>query len=506
MATDVASETFLEESASLLVGLRMGGVGVWRWKIDSDALQWTANLENVHDLPAGSFDGTLSSFQNDIHPDDVQKVWSEIQTTLRTGAPYRTVYRTAPRIGEETLWIEASGGIVGATDGTRFLTGICHDVTARIRDEQELQRRLNQQSAIARFGSFALGEGDFQNILDRAVTLAAEILDLPLSKILEFADSADHLVLRAGLGWKPGLVGEAAVGIEMESQAGFTLVSEEPVIVDDLRRETRFSGPQLLHDHGVRSGMSVTVPGIDQRPFGVFGVHDTRLRSFSEADVEFFVALANIVANSARQRAADQQRNLLLREMAHRAGNMLQLVSTIANQTFVAERDAGEARAAFSERLASLSRANFLVAHGGWSETRIILLVEEALQPFRERLDLRGGDILLPPDLSFDLALILHELSTNSAKYGSLGAGDGEIEISWSLARDEAGERVLRIVWHDPQARPEGEQDGESGAKGTGFGAKLLKALIERKWRGEIEVDRRAGYRFAFTIRLAAEA
>jgi two-component sensor histidine kinase len=478
----------------------MGGVGVWRWKIDSDALEWTPNLEAVHDLAPGSFDGSLSSFQRDIHADDAQGVWARIQDTLLTGAPYRTVYRTAARQDGETLWIEASGGIVTGEDGARYLTGICQDVSARVQGERELQRRLRQQKAIAQFGSFALAEDDFQKILDEAVSVAAEVLDLPLTKILQFADAADQLVLKAGIGWKEGLLGVAAVGIERESQAGYTLIDDAPVVVVDLLTETRFDGPQLLHDHGVRSGMSVVIPGVDKRPFGVFGVHATSIRPFSDSDVEFFVALANIVANSARHHAAHAQRDLLLREMAHRAGNMLQLVSTIATQTFVGNADIDAARHSFSERLGSLSRANYLVAQGGWSATRILLLLEQALQPFRQRLTLHGRDILLPPDLSFDLGLIVHELATNSAKYGTLGAQDGHVAIRWSMSVGRDGIRTLRLVWDDPLTTATKDQ------RGTGFGGKLLSALIERKWAGAIEIDTGAGYRFSLSIPVPAEA
>lgn len=488
--------TFLDDSDSLIEGLRMGGVGVWRWRIESDVLEWTENLEQVHGLPAGAFDGTLASFQRDIHPDDAQGVWERIQNTLLTGEPYRAVYRTPPRVGDETLWIETSGGIVADAKGVRYLTGICQDVTARVRSEKELERRLRQQRAIEQFGSFALAEREFQKVLDGAVAVAAEILDLPLTKVLQFADAADHLVLQAGIGWHEGLVGAACVGIEKESQAGFTLLENKPVIVTDLLSETRFSGPQLLHDHGVRSGMSVVIPGMDRRPFGVFGVHDRKSRTFAESELEFFISLSNIVANSARQHAADAHRDLLLREMAHRAGNMLQLVSTIANQTFVGD-DVDAARHSFSERLGSLSRANYLVAQGGWTSTRIITLLEQALQPFLARLKFSGRDVLLPPDLSFDLGLIVHELATNSAKYGALGNGSGIVEVSWRMSTNSDGVRCLDVVWYDPVS------SDASAAKRKGFGSKLLAALIERKWGGEMVVEREQGYRCAFTLRLA---
>src|SRR5690606_36387269 len=106
-------------------GLLLGGAGIWRWKIDSDELQWTRNLPDIHQLPEGAFDGTLSSFQRDLHPDDAADVWRQITASIETGAPYRTAYRTAPRPGQKELWIETSGGVATGADGARYLTGVC---------------------------------------------------------------------------------------------------------------------------------------------------------------------------------------------------------------------------------------------------------------------------------------------------------------------------------------------------------------------------------------------
>jgi two-component sensor histidine kinase len=473
---------FLTDAAAIEEGLRLGGAGVWRWKIDSPLLEWTRNLESVHHLPPGSFDGSLQSFQLDIHPEDVGQVWEKITNTIATGAPYRAVYRTAPRADAEAIWIETSGGLTIAPDGSKHLTGICHDVSERVRNEHELERRLVQHNAVARFGSFALNERNLQNVLDGAVQIAADVLRAPLTKILQFADTADHLVLRAGIGWADGLIGRGKVGIEQESQAGFTLLQNEPVIVRDLLSDTRFNGPPLLHEHQVRSGISVVIPGSEVRPFGVFGMHTREVRRFDQTDAEFLQSLANIVAGAARQVAAVDHQALLVREMAHRAGNMLQLVSSIAGQTFSSDADAHAARHSFNERLAALARSNYVISRGGWTSTRFVEVVEAALEPFGERVSTKGRDILLPPELCFDMGLVLHELATNSVKYGALGRDEGRTSLQWSIDPRPGGSQTFCLIWDDPSST------SKPSAKGSGFGTKLVSALIERKWSGCVSI------------------
>jgi hypothetical protein len=80
-----------------------------------------------------------------------------------------------------------------------------------------------------------------------------------LCKALELLPASNQLFLRAGIGWKEGLVGHAMIPGGDDSQAGYTLKVNEPVVVEDLRMETRFNGPMLLNDHGVVSGVSCII-------------------------------------------------------------------------------------------------------------------------------------------------------------------------------------------------------------------------------------------------------
>lgn len=214
----------------------------------------------------------------------------------------------------------------------------------------------------------------------------ATALDVPLTKILAFEDSAEKLKLVAGVGWPDGLVRNASVGIDLESQAGYTLLSSELIVIKNLVSETRFSGPALLWDHGVVSGMSVTISGSEGRPFGVLGIHTPEPRIFDKGDQDFLSSLAAIVANVARKEDAKSQSSLLIREMSHRAGNMLQLVNSIAAQTFRHSSDPNVAREAFNQRLSSLARANHAIAQQGWVNTGLQLVVEQTLSPFADKI------------------------------------------------------------------------------------------------------------------------
>ena len=171
------------------------------------------------------------------------------------------------------------------------------EVARLLEVERELNSRLRQQAAIAQIGQLALACTDLHGLMQEIVELTAQILDVELCKILELAIGGDKLLLKTGIGWQEGLVGQAMVSTGTESQAGFTLLYNDPVIVEDLRKETRFRGPNLLIEHDVVSGMSVVIPGID-KPYGVLGVHTRQPRRFDRDDANFLKAVSNILASA----------------------------------------------------------------------------------------------------------------------------------------------------------------------------------------------------------------
>ncbi len=186
--------------------------------------------------------------------------------------------------------------------------------------------------AIARLGRSALRTGVLAPLFEEALETLRQVLDVELAKILELQPGGESLLLTAGAGWPPGLVGSAAVSSGCGSQAGYTLGRRGAVVVENLAEDERFQGPPLLTENGVVSGMSVII-GSDRDPWGVLGVHSRQHRAFTPDDVHFLEAVANILSEAIGRVRNEGE----LRDREHR----LQLV-TDAIPVLIAYCDRGE--------------------------------------------------------------------------------------------------------------------------------------------------------------------
>jgi signal transduction histidine kinase len=169
------------------------------------------------------------------------------------------------------------------------------DVTQRVKLEGQLARRKAQQEAVARLGQAALEGVEVPFLLDRAVHEVATYLDVEFAKLVEPIGDGRTLLLRAGVGWHKGVVGQATMSAEGGSQAAYAIHAHGPVIVEDLRTETRFLTPALFIEHGIVSGLSVLV-GPRDAPLGVLGAHSKHPRHFVQEDLNFLQAVANLLA------------------------------------------------------------------------------------------------------------------------------------------------------------------------------------------------------------------
>jgi PAS domain S-box-containing protein len=179
--------------------------------------------------------------------------------------------------------------------GRRVLCEVLRDITEQKRISDALAARVQQQAAVAELGQQALAGADLPTLLANTAILATTTLGVEFCKILELQPDGSSLLLSAGAGWREGWVGNTILSAGLDSHAGYTLVSDAPVIVEDMPNETRFHPPPILMEHNVISGMSVLIRGRD-RPFGVIGVHTATRKEFTKDDINFLQSVANVLA------------------------------------------------------------------------------------------------------------------------------------------------------------------------------------------------------------------
>jgi signal transduction histidine kinase/ActR/RegA family two-component response regulator/HAMP domain-containing protein len=187
--------------------------------------------------------------------------------------------------------------------------GMAESLQQRVKErenaEKTLLHRALQQTVVAALGQFALTNSDLAALLNQAVMLVGQTLEVEYCAVFELTRDS-QLLMQAGAGWKSGSTGKATLPADNRSQAGFTLGSGEPIVVADLRAETRFIMSPLLMDHGVISGVTIAIPTHD-RPFGVFCVHTTKLRNFTGDEVQFLLACATAVGMAVARKRADAE-------------------------------------------------------------------------------------------------------------------------------------------------------------------------------------------------------
>lgn len=211
---------------------------------------------------------------------------------------------------------------------------------------------------------------------------------------------------------------------------------------------------------------------------------DLSVRAEAASRIEELAELATSFNEMAdRRRHAEEQQQILLRELNHRMKNSFTAVRSIAAQTLSHTGNEEEFRRAFDGRLAALSRASTLITSGNWQVADLQALIETTLEPFRagDNLRLRGPRVTLASEAGLTLGLALHELATNAAKYGAFSAPEGRVEIAWAVQSEaEAPRLILDWTEHGGPAVEEPER--------RGFGRSLIERSVAYELDGSAEL------------------
>jgi two-component sensor histidine kinase len=316
-----------------------------------------------------------------------------------------------------------------------------------------LRLRIRQQELLAELGVLALQRTSFTDLLNHTARMTAEGLDAEYCKIMEYIPADKRLLVRAGVGWGEGVVGNATVGADLDSPAGYALQTGKPVISNHLENEERFRTPELLAEHGIRRAMNVILQG-DGLPFGVLEVDSQSEGEFGEHDIAFLQGAANILGMAIEQQqyqrrlqAALDRHQILLKEVNHRVKNSLQVVSSMLHLQANAANDPAlsERLREASTRILAVGRAyNRLAYNADYENVDLVAYLREVVQdlesavaPCKVQFD-APNDIEFPADRAILVALIVNELILNAGRHAYPDSPEGVIRLQLVLSDDKA--------------------------------------------------------------------
>jgi len=329
-------------------------------------------------------------------------------------------------------------------------------------EEQALARVREQRRAIeglSRIGPEGLAP---QRLMQHVAAQVSRVTNIERTKVMRYRPEKGDLLIEAGVGWAPGVVGNATLDVDYRSPAGRAFQTGAPVAIQNISEAKEFELPELLRAHGIVSLLNVPVM-INGATWGVLEVDNTEPSKFDEWDVSFLVAVANImgvclaltdakqrnleaVAQGARQRA---NFDVLIREIQHRIKNNLQIIIAFLTQKLrefspeVRERmNAVVARiqaVALAHDLLSIGDKHSSVDFGDYLQSLCA-----NLRPQRPdvTIEVVAERTTIPIDRAVPAGLVVNELVTNSMKYAFSNSG-GSIKVHFSLVANSSEACVL---------------------------------------------------------------
>ncbi|WP_309084462.1 histidine kinase dimerization/phosphoacceptor domain -containing protein [Chelativorans sp.] len=385
---------------------------------------------------------------------------------------------------------------------------------------EELEYRLRQQQLAAEYALFALRTHDVQSLLQEASRVCAQALQSRMSKVMEYLPEEDRFLVRAGVGWQSGIVGEARTGADEKSPTGYAFRTGSSVVSDHLTGESRFRTPRILAEHGVKRAINAVIQCGGER-FGVLEVDSPVEGRFTEADLLFVTGLANLLGVALeRQRFEEalrrkeellekalEHQKVLADEIGHRVKNSLAIVAGLLSMQARASPDTtlrqalddAQARVQAIARIHDRLRRKEDVGSVNLAEFLGDLCRDCHASAPRHELVQEIAPVTLATDQAISLGLISNELITNALKY-AYPEGSGRVVIKVA----EAGDGLLRFEVCDEGVGI--EATAGSAAPRDGLGRRVI-ATLSRHLGGTPEwQDADPGTRFVLTFRPEAPA
>jgi len=407
---------------------------------------------------------------------------------LAGGAPRvlnRRIEITALTADGREIPVELSITTTDTSEGPLFI-GFLRDITAGKTAEAALRRQASEAQLMFDIARMAAEAASFEAALEQVLAAICEVSGWSVAHAFVVPDADPPRLVSTAIWYEdePGVaepLRKATEQVEFAPNVGLPgtiLATGEPMWVADADADGNF--PRASSGFRGAFGFPLKAGG------RIIAILEFFARSPSRPDAERLLTvrvLGEQVGRVFERRRREDRERLLLHELNHRVKNLLMVIQAIATQTFRKAATHEEGLAAFSGRLQALARAQDHLLDSEWTDVSLRSVLESAIGGSGnslERFEIAGPELKVIADRSVPIALALHELCTNSIKYGALSVPGGTVKVTWTVDDER---RHVDFEWR--------EAGGPAVAAPTrrGFGSTLLTSNLARELGGEVSVD-----------------
>jgi two-component sensor histidine kinase len=309
--------------------------------------------------------------------------------------------------------------------------------------------RKSLSDRLSAFGAQAAQHPDVDELLATACKEVADAVGVSHVKVLEDLPEELAMLVRAGVGWRDGIVGNTKIPAGLDSAAGFTLQTGKPMLANDLDNEDRFRIPEFLREHGIKSAANVLIKSGDF-VFGVLEADSLILNYFKESNIDVLQAFANILALAISQSklaaenyALSKKLDLSLQELAHRIKNNNNMLLSMVNlqKRNANLKEISQALSDISNRIMVMTAVDDFLdpsdevelidvpSYAGAIAERLFSQLSDSSMPVRVTTEFQDG--YLPRNQAQSVGIIINEFVTNSFKYAFKDGGELSARISF---------------------------------------------------------------------------
>jgi two-component sensor histidine kinase len=356
---------------------------------------------------------------------------------------------------------------------------------ASMRDVTELrsgEETIAAQQRLQEISTHLVGEEKADGLYQRIVDAATSIMHSDSASLQVFNSSRGQLRLLAATGFsEQAKTHWKWVSKENRTTCAAALRLRQRVIVEDIANSTVIVGPERdLHlQNGIHASQSTPLVSRTGHLVGMISTLWKHPYHPPEQDLGLLDVLARQAADLIERSSAEQHTRLLVREVSHRAKNLLAVVQGIVQQTL------GESATELSARLAALAASQDLIVQGDWHGVELGALIRSQLQHLGSlvgtRIKLDSAPVRIAPSAAQTLGMAFYELATNALKYGALSNATGTVFIDWLLTT--GSDRNFWISWQErngPRVEP---------PMRTGFGTEVTVQMVEHALDARVRVE-----------------